>query len=66
MNNWVKYRLRDESGTDLGVLMSPNSAWTIGDVVHRGPTAAYAIVSIVQADETDDVEHYLVVTQAPE
>jgi hypothetical protein len=62
MSDWVKYRLVDETGVDLGVLMSPNSSWTAGDVVHRGPETTYAVVRVVDADEPDDVAQYLVVT----
>lgn len=62
MNDWVRYRLVDEAGADLGVLMSPNASWTAGDLVHRGPETTYAVIRVVKADEPDDVAQYLVVS----
>ncbi len=64
MNDWVRYRLLDDAGSDLGVLMSPTSTWTVGDVVHRGP-ASYTVVRVVDAEDADDVAEYLVVAPAP-
>lgn len=65
MVDWVKYRLLDESGGDLGILLSQDAAWTAGDVVHRGPGASYTVVSVVDAEADDDVHTYLVVSANP-
>lgn len=65
MAEWVRYELLDENGVKLGPLLSPTASWTAGAVVHRGASAAYEVVRVVDAEAGDGVDAFLVVRAAP-
>ena len=56
-----RYRLLDESGADLGPLASQRRDWSPGDRVARWHGEALVVLSVVEADEGDNVHGYLVV-----
>ena len=59
-----RYRLIDDQGKDFGPFQTAAANWVPGDRIHRGPGAAFVVLTITQALDGDDVDGYLVVKPA--
>ena len=56
-----RYRLLDEAGNDLGPLASQRSAWNVGERVSRWHTDELEVVGVVEAEQHEPFNAYLVV-----
>lgn len=59
-----RFRLLDEDGADLGPFRSVVNVWRPGERIHRGAGDHLEVVRVVEAEDGDDVDGYLIVKPA--
>jgi hypothetical protein len=59
-----RYRLIDAQGTDLGPFVSNDSEWQPGSTIARGADDVLRVIAVVEPEDADEFQAYLVVEQA--
>jgi hypothetical protein len=59
-----RFRLLSQDGEDLGPFVAVASSWSEGDRIFRGPGKDLVVVRVVDAEDADDFDGYLVVRPA--